>query len=108
MIACQAESFPSPTEISWKFRGKLIKPESADFTILESLDGTLVKSMIMIKSIRIEQFGEYECIFQNNIGKDSSKIHIIETGTALIKSYLILIFLLCRFFANSGCHFCRN
>ena len=81
MIACQAESFPSPTKISWRFRGKFIKPDSADFSILETLDGRIVKSMILIKDIKSHQFGEYECIFQNDIGEDSSKIHVIETGT---------------------------
>ena len=82
MIACQAESFPSPTEISWRFGGKFIKPDSTDFSILETVDGRIVKSMIIIKNIRSNQFGEYECIFQNDIGRDSSKIHIKETGKA--------------------------
>merc|ERR1711892_437916 len=79
MIACEAESFPLPTQISWKFSGKFIRPDSANFTILETQDGRIVKSMIVIKNIKSNQFGEYECNFENEIGKASSKINIIET-----------------------------
>jgi len=81
MVACEAESFPSPTEISWKFSGKFIRPDSADFSILETQDGRIAKSTIIIRNIRSEQFGEYECNFQNDFGKDSSKIHIAETDS---------------------------
>ena len=101
MIACEAESFPLPTQISWKFSGKFIRPDSADFTILETQDGRIVKSMIVIKNIKSDQFGEYECNFENEIGKASSKINIIETGNFIMQKPLVpynLYFqILCQF-----------
>ena len=66
--------------MAWKFNGKYFNLDSSDYTILETQDGKMVKSMVIIKDVKSDKLGEYECNVVNEIGTTSSVIFLKETG----------------------------
>ena len=50
------------------------------FRIIETRDGSRVKSTIIIKDAKKHHFGEYSCGVENEIGQTETVIRLIEIG----------------------------
>ena len=79
-IHCDTQSVPTAYKFKWSFNGKEITQDSQMFRIIETRDGSRVKSTIIIKDAKKHHFGEYLCGVQNEIGQTETVIKLREIG----------------------------
>ena len=79
-IHCETHSIPTAHKFMWSFNGKEITQDSQTFRIIETRDGSRVKSTIIIKDAKKHHFGEYLCGVQNEIGQTETVIKLREIG----------------------------
>ena len=82
-IHCETESIPIANEFFWTFNGEELSRDSQMFTIIETRDGSRVKSTVIIKNAKKHHFGEYLCGVQNEIGQTETVIKLREIGKYL-------------------------
>lgn len=69
-LACQAAGKPS-LQFEWFFKNQKIQPD--DNVFINHLEDS---SLLNIKSMSIDNAGEYTCKVSNSFGSDSKKVHL--------------------------------
>ena len=71
-FTCQAAGEPVPN-ISWYFNDvTLIASNSSKYQVLDSINGTMIKSLLTIMSAQSSDVGKYTCHADNIVGVDRS------------------------------------
>ena len=71
-FTCQAAGEPVPN-ISWYFNNvTLIAPNTSKYQVLDSINGTMIKSCLTIMSAQSSDVGKYTCHADNIVGIDRS------------------------------------
>ena len=82
-VHCETDSVPAAKQFRWKFNGMELSRDSPLFTIIETRDGSRVKSTVIIKNAESHHFGEYLCGVSNEIGQTETVIKLKEIGKNL-------------------------
>ena len=87
---CEATGDPVPT-IQWYFNDEMIHVSDASYNVSESLNGTVIESLLSIENIQSFDVGTYTCHAENFIGIDRS------SGILTVNSEFVLPYI------NVGC-----
>ena len=66
--------------LSWSHKGQAILPDNPDFSILDTIDGDIVKSVVLIKNVEDRLFGEFSCSATNQYGSNRSHVRLVKAG----------------------------
>ena len=68
---CEATGDPVPI-IEWYFNDEMINVSDASYNVSDSLNGTVVESLLSIENVQSFDVGTYTCNAENFIGTDRS------------------------------------
>ena len=79
-IFCQVRRQSPSVTVTWSHEGRLIRPDNEDFSILDTIDGDIFKSVILIRNVEKDHFGEFLCQIENKFGSNQAAIKLQEKG----------------------------
>ena len=83
-FTCEATGEPVPN-ISWYFNDStLLVSDASKYTISNSLNGTVIKSLLTIVSAQSSDVGKYTCHAENTVGTDRSSGVLTVNGKFVI------------------------
>ena len=79
-IFCQVRGQSPSVTVTWSHEGRVIKPDNVDFSILDTIDGDIFKSVVLIRKVEKGHFGEFHCQIENKFGSNKAVIRLEEQG----------------------------
>ena len=79
-VFCQVRRQSPSVTVTWSHEGHIIKPDNEDFSILDTIDGDIFKSVILIRNVEKDHFGEFLCQIENEFGIQKAAIRLEEKG----------------------------
>ena len=66
--------------VTWSHKGAIIWPDNANFSILDTIDGDLLKSVLLIRNVGSHHMGQFLCRIENKFGSNEAAITLTEKG----------------------------
>ena len=66
--------------MDWTHNGAAITPDSQQFSVLDTIDGRTIRSVVLIRQIKSEHLGQFRCQMKNRYGSDTATIELREKG----------------------------
>ncbi|XP_060800546.1 vascular endothelial growth factor receptor 1 isoform X2 [Amyelois transitella] len=86
-FSCEADAVPPPN-IKWYKDGTEVINGTDGLEIKESSDHTVLNSTIIIKDMKEENKGKYECVANNSLSSESKFVNVVVPGKPNIATYL--------------------
>ena len=83
---CEATGEPVPI-IEWYFNDEMINVSDASYNVSESLNGTVIQSLLSIENVQSFDVGTYTCNAENFIGIDRSSGILTVNGELIFYLY---------------------
>ena len=112
---CQVRRHGGPMSVVWKHGGHVIRPDNPYFSILDTIDKDLLKSVVLIRNLKEQHFGKFTCEIENKFGKNSAEIELSEKApfpqlvivcstlsVCLLIIVMIVIIITCRHSSTSS------
>ena len=80
---CEATGEPVPI-IDWYFNDEMINVSDASYNVSNSLNGTIVESLLSIENVQSFYVGTYTCHAENFIGIDRNSGILTVNGTKFV------------------------
>ena len=80
---CEATGEPVPI-IDWYFNDEMINVSDASYNVSNSLNGTIVESLLSIENVQSFDVGTYTCHAENFIGIDRNSGILTVNGTKFV------------------------
>ena len=82
-VSCEARNRgreDMSSTVTWSHEGGLILPDNGDFSILDTIDGDILKSVVLIRNVKSHHFGKFLCQIENKFGSTEATITLRENG----------------------------
>ena len=71
----------SASTVTWSHEGRVIRPDNGNFSILDTFDGDILRSVVLIKNVELHHFGQFECRAKNKFGSNHAVVTLSEHGS---------------------------
>ena len=66
--------------VTWRHKGDIILPDNGNFSVLDTIDGDILKSVLLIRNVGSHHIGEFHCKIENKFGSSEASIILTEKG----------------------------
>ena len=64
--------------VTWSHQGDIIWPDNGNFSILDTIDGDILKSVLLIRNVGSHHIGQFLCKIENKFGSNAASITLTE------------------------------
>ena len=83
-VSCEARNTGGDglsSTVTWSHQGDTIWPDNGNFSILDAIDGDILRSVLLIRTVRSHHIGQFLCKIENKFGSNAASITLTEKGT---------------------------
>ena len=84
-VWCQVSNQSPSLTLKWSHGGQVIKPDNRDFSILDTIDTDILKSVVLIRNVENKHFGEFICHVETKFGDKQASIMLLEKGIKMLQ-----------------------